>query len=292
MKYIILGNAYAVLRGIMQKRIKILCVVILFSFLLFFCGHDVMLEAEESNKGKIEEIEDGQFIEKQADLSDPTIWSLWEKVLDLISGGTIIPIVTLILTISNVLIERRYGLGEIDIDVITQKLENEEGYTILQCNAVKANGNKIDVVDRTNNYIWDMTVKIDRPDKFKHAFNVTIKKLLVEIDGYVLEFCIQSKKHEDWVKCKAAENQDSCSLLLMPPCVAKQYRSNVNLLNKGKEADKIKVYLTWIVNGSVYSFIRYLLPRKSTILFETKESVPHNVFIGIKRVKILRGRNK
>ena len=276
----------------MQKRIKILCVGICFVFLLFICGQDVMVEAEESNKGKIEEIKDGQSIEKQTDLPDTTIWSLWEKVLDLLSGGTIIPIVTIIISISNVLIERRYSLEEIDIDVITQKLENEEGYTILQCNIVKDNSNKIDVVNRTNNYIWDMTVKIDRPDKFKHAFNVTIKKLLVEIDGYVLEFCAQSQKYEDWVKCKAAENQDSCSLLLVPPCVAKQYKSNINLLKKGKEADKIKVYLTWVVNGSWYSFIRYLFPRKSTILFKTKENVPHNVFTGIKSVKILKGRNK
>ena len=38
----------------MQKRIKILCVGILFSFLLFFCGQDVMVEAEESNKGNID----------------------------------------------------------------------------------------------------------------------------------------------------------------------------------------------------------------------------------------------
>ena len=251
-----------------------------------------MVEAEESNKGKIEEIKDRQSIKKQTELPDTTVWSLWEKVLDLLSGGTIIPIVTIILSISNVLIERRYGLGEIDIDVITQKIENEEGYTILHCNMVKTNSNTIDVVKRTNNYIWDMTVKIDRPDKFKHAFNMTIKKLLVEIDGYELEFCAPSSKYKDWIKCKAAENQDSCSLLLMPPCVTKQYKTNINLLNKGKEADKIKVYLTWVVNGSWYSFIRYVFPRKSTILFETKENVPHNVFIGIKSVKILRGRNK
>ena len=164
-------------------RKKLLCIGVCVCLLFFILLNGQAVAASKNNTNQTQSSQTGSNISNGASASGFS----WNKVGEGIKilGGSVLALIVAIIAIYRFVLEKRYDIESIVIDLIHKKpLQNME-YTDFGVVNISKEGEEVTQISEPNLYYFDISINFSIPDGRKLLNNIILKKMYL---GVILFF--------------------------------------------------------------------------------------------------------
>lgn len=257
----------------MAKKKFLHIFALLYVCLILFSGQSAWASQQNTHPEQIDQNkkEDSKgFIENIAQIPN---------ILKIIFGTSVVAAGGSLVAIKNYFDERTCNLSKVYIELLDEKPENADNYTILECGKIIKEGENIEIGERDYHY-YDVSIMVNRSPKKKIDYLV-IKELIIEMNGYKVIYLPKGDKHFEHELCKVHMGEDRYSILMVPPTAKKIehddqlqaasiFEEDENKQRRQNQHD-FKMCISYFAVVKWRFFHNFKHPEPQTILFKTKE---------------------
>lgn len=248
----------------MKKILFYLFVMVCAFFLILSNGQAIY--ASQTNTNQVQTVQNSTNNLMIFPLNWNTLWDYIKLV-----GGSLLGIITMLIAIYKFVLEKKYVIENVEIDLINRKLPEDTKYIDYVCKKISINSRIVEEIDYPNPYYLDISIKIDTPDGKKTLNGIVIKKMILIINEYKFLCIPKMKDAGSYPKCPFNEQKgkESCEILLKWPAIKdKNDRLALNPTEIFRYPNCLKMYVTWYPSIILSPIFGFIFPQKKEIVFE------------------------
>ena len=270
-----------------RKKISFCLFVMVCAFFLILSNGQAIY-ASQMNTNQVKTTQNGTNNIPTSAFDWDTIWNYIKLV-----GGSLLGIITMLITIYKFVLEKKYVIENVEIDLVNRKLSHYAKYTEFVCEKISNSSRIVEEIDYPNPYYLNISIKINTPSGRKTLNDIVIKKMIFNINKYKF-FCIPKMKETGSSnKCPFNEQsgKESCEILLKWPTIKdKNDRLALNPTEIFRNPNCLNMYVAWYPSIILSPIFGFIFPQKKEIIFEKMEHENGSPRIGIKSIGIYKGK--
>lgn len=187
--------------------------------------------------------------------------------------------------------KRNSDIASVEIELLSQKPNNKEGYTFFECDKIFFGNNMIEKSKLWSSFYYSIIIKMDNPEEKKKIHTLAIKKLILVVDKYVFVYYPAEGDKHKYRKCSVSLDNDECHLLLeSPKTKSLDSEEKFNAVRFFNEPNQVKMYIEFINNPNILTIFSFLFLKTRKVFFEKKNHCQGSGRIVIDNKDILKGK--
>ncbi|XCP84042.1 hypothetical protein ABXS75_13290 [Roseburia hominis] len=255
-------------------------------FLFLFSGQGIYAEQQKTESEQIE-----QNNEVNSEGHPETNFQI-PNILKIIFGTSVVAAIGSLIGIKNYFDDRKCDLDNVCIELLDEKPDNIDDYTVLECGKITKNNEIIEIGEEDYHY-YDISIVIKRTPKKKIDY-LAIKELIIEMNSYRIIYIPKEEKRFDYKLCSEHRGKEKYSILMIPPTARKiEHYDNLSAASIFEKPHNFKMYISYLVVANWRFFDNFIHPEPRIILFEKKIYDTNNSEIkpiGLESKSIRKGR--
>lgn len=191
------------------------------------------------------------------------------------------------------IVERKFNIDSISVELLTEPPVNCEKYAIFNCGKISKGDLTIEQGEESH-YRYKITIIIKSMPSRKKIENLAIKEIVVRMDDYFVEYIPQGKTIFKCGICGVALGvEERCSILMQVPTAKRQ--TDQESLNEARlsffeNPEKFLMYILFFVNAKKTSFFSFIFSKPRIVWFREKVYSSDGFNVGIESDEIKKGK--
>lgn len=182
------------------------------------------------------------------------------------------------------LIERKYDINSISIELINKDIAHDNKYPKFYCEKITVNENEIIKRSLENPYYLNVMMIINTSNTRVRISKIVIKGIEFEMGGFKLQFTGEGRSLFGYKKCRVDQQSGVCSMLFRYPSIKKE-KSKINPVRHFQNPDNMRLSFKW-ANANIFSIISFLIPKTVNAEFKKIDNPNNPALMGIESVRI------